>query len=184
MPIPPGSRAYIDTNVFVYHLVDPSHPQERFCSRFLQDIEDGNVTGVVTTFVINEFQAVTKGILARANGAEPSPGDLVGPMEDLEKLFNDLGVEERDADALAGDMTGRSVVFGDSIRVINDAGVARVAYWKRGRRVVDWRTIGGADALHAIYAERAGATHVATCDKAFRRLRGPVAPAVLEDMYP
>lgn len=56
----------MDTNVWVYYLVNPRDPMLRHCTPFLQEIEAGRLKGVITTFVVCEVIGVAKKLLAEA----------------------------------------------------------------------------------------------------------------------
>ncbi len=157
---------------------------ERHCSQFLQEVEDGRVIGIVSTFVSTEYQAVAKRLMASASGRAPTDAEMMGFMQDLQTLLADLGVEIHSADGAAVDSAGNSVLFGSADHVLRLAGVEAVHRRRGRRRWIDWKSVGGADGLHVAIAQRVGATHIATCDKAFRRLRGPITSLVLEDEYP
>lgn len=177
MPIPAGSRAYIDTMIWIYHLVDPGHPLERVCERFLRDLENQKVKGLVSTFVLHEVVDVTKRLLAQKRNREPSQSDLDAIQERVEREMARLGVDIHDADSLAVDNTGQSVVFGRAGQLINQSGSFR------GSHDGKWRTVNGADAIHVALAERAAASHYATFDEGFRRLTANLSSVLLGDVY-
>ncbi len=184
MPIPSGSKVYIDTMILIYHLIDPTHPEERHCRRFLKEIETGHLTGVVTTFVVHEAVDVAKRLMAKRYGRELSLLELQAVQEDIERELNRLGVEQHDADALAIAALGQAPVFERSGHIIFHSGSTRTSInTTRGRQDV-WKSVGGADAVHISFAERAGASHYATCDSGFSKLSGNVTPAILRDQYP
>lgn len=179
MPIPPRSRVYIDTMVWVYHLVDPGHPLDRFCERFLKDIERGNITGISTTFVIHEIVDVSKRLIAKRRGREPAISELQRLQERVEKSMSQLGIEIHDADALAANLAGQSEIFGRAGSIILNSGATL-------GRDGNWRAVGGADAVHVGLAEKAGASHYATFDEGFRSLNATVShviPVMLAEVY-
>jgi predicted nucleic acid-binding protein len=171
---------YVDTNIFVYHLWTPTHPQARYCRRFLSQVEQGKLKVVVSTFVISETLAVGLRILSKMLDRGPTRADIEGMIADVKAMLDLFGFQVSDADNLTLDQTGHGGVFDRA------AGIVEASEPVRGRieAGVDWFSVGGADAIHASLAEKLGATHIATCDRAFKGLAAEVEPAILKDVYP
>jgi predicted nucleic acid-binding protein len=51
--LPDRTEVFIDANVFVYHFSGPTEYTD-FCSRFLQRIEEGRLSGFTSTLVLAE----------------------------------------------------------------------------------------------------------------------------------
>ncbi|MFH1147020.1 MAG: type II toxin-antitoxin system VapC family toxin [Pseudomonadota bacterium] len=51
--MPDQSEVFVDANIFVYHFSGPTEYTES-CTRFLQRIEEGKLTGITSTLVIAE----------------------------------------------------------------------------------------------------------------------------------
>lgn len=159
--------------------MDPTHPQESHCQRFLADIQAGNITGVITTFVVTEYIDVVKRLLAKRLGREPNQPELDAAVAAIEHTVGQFGIEEHDADRIALAHAGPGGLFDHAAGIVIRSGSVQ------GRRDGKWRSVGGADALHVSLAERVGATHYATCDQGFSRLASTtVRSAIMEDEYP
>jgi len=164
--------------VWIYHLVNPSHPLEKHCQRLLNDLVRGRVKGIASSFVVHEVVDVTRRLLAEKRNREAPQADLEAMEERVEREMARLGVDIHDADVLALNQTGQSVVFDRA------ADISRASGASQGRHDRRWRTVGGADSIHVALAERSGASHYATCDEGFRKLVANVQPTILEDSYP
>ncbi len=164
--------------LLVYHLANRTHPEERHCRQFFRQIENGNLTGVVSTFVIQEFIDVVKRLLAGRRGRVPLAEEMARLQERTEEQLNRLGIEVQDADGLAQAVVPNiPPLFDRAGNVILYSGATLGGDGK-------WRSVGGADAVHVGLAERAFVDYYATCDEGFRQLRANILPAIMREVYP
>ncbi len=176
MPIPTTSRVYVDSNVFVYHLIYPKHREQKYCRRFLVEIEKGNLTGVINDYITSEVIGTANWLLAEANDREPTLQELQRVRERVEKEFDRLGLEIHDADKLAT-IPDLTPMFQRAGHVVLHSAAVRGT----GGR---WKSVGGPDGIHTSLAERSNVDYFATCDQGFERLSANITPAILKREYP
>ncbi len=178
-----GERAYIDTMLFVYHLARPkSDRMHRLSLQFFLDIENGKYEGVITSFTQIEYIAVMKELLSQRIGASPTFAQLNSLRREFESFIDNEGIEVLDSDDLSTSV-GRCEIFKWSGQVVDACGTIR------GSRDHKWRTINGADAIHAVFANRADADLLATFDEGFKLIRSLAAsgwklrPLIIQEEY-
>ena len=118
-------------------------------------------------------------ILSKAQDGVPTVGDVDGMISDLDGMLDQFGFRVEKADVLTLDQTGHSTVFERASGIVRTSKPVRV----RTPDGIDWRVVGGSDAVHVSLAEKLGATHIATCDRGLKGLPAGVIPAVLPDVY-
>lgn len=154
-------RTYIDTMLFVYQLaLHKTDTRNRISSVFFREVESGTYEGVITTFTYAEYMAVMKEILCERLRVKLSPTQINELKNQFESFVDKEGIEVLDADDLSTDL-GHCEIFRWSRQVIETTGTVEGKDHK-------WRTIGGADALHVVLANRAGAELLATFDEGFK----------------
>jgi predicted nucleic acid-binding protein len=178
-----GERAYIDTMLFVYHLARPrSDILHRLSLQFFEDVEKGTYEGVVTSFTQTEYTAVMQELLTQRIGTNLTDAQVSSVKREFDSFIEREGIELLDADDLSTEL-GRSEIFRWGKQVVDTCRCVM------GRRDYKWRTIVGADAIHAVFANRAGADVLATFDEGFRALDGlassgwKLKPLIISEAY-
>jgi len=161
MRIPPGSRVYIDTMVWIYHLFEQNHVMATCCERFLQEIEDGHLTGVSSSFTVQEALEVAKRSFSRKRNRPPGQAELAQIEGIIDGALRDLGIELHDSDRLTGLGGAPPDLFARTGEIIKQS---RPYLCPDGA----WRAVGGADAIHLAFSERSNADYYATCDQGFK----------------
>ena len=164
------ARCYIDTSVFIWYLHSAATDGYTKAEKFLKDIADGKYQGVTSNFVRFEYRGYLKETKAIVNGANTSKKDLEVLIDKLDRLIEDYGIEEVAADYLLCQSW-----IDDCEEVVTQCQPTLVRN--------DWKTMKGADAIHAVVANRARTQQLATLDNGFKSLRGTVSPFVLWDVY-
>ena len=160
--------------VFVYHfLFSPKAILSRKSASFLRDIENGKYVGIVTSFTVAEYIAVTRGILCDKRKGQVSPAEITAIKVKLEQFITQMGIELYDSDTLAS----RHAVFAECGSMI-ERDVA-----SKGKYDGKWHYLKGADALHAAFAVSVNAEAIATFDDDFRGVCGAVSPLMLSEVY-
>jgi predicted nucleic acid-binding protein len=176
MSLPNGSRVYIDTMVWVYHLIQPTHRLGPVCERLLKEVASGNLVGVSSTFVIQETTDVAKRIISIVNGKAVSIDETEAVREKILGALLKMGIEIHDADALACPNGVQSNLFKGTEAIIMKSHPVLGTDGK-------WRTVNGADAVHLTLAERAKADYFATCDQGFRGQNTSVRTSIVWEDY-
>lgn len=175
-------RTYIDTMLFVYQLATSrTDRRNKLSSQFFKEVEGGSYEGVITTFTYAEYLAVMKETLSKRLGAQLSHTQIETLKNEFESFVDKQGIEVLDADDLSSGV-GRCEIFGWSSQVVERTGTVQGA----DRR---WRTVGGADAIHVVLANRAGAELLATFDEGFKvvnelaNLGWSLKPLIIPEVY-
>jgi len=176
MAIPRGSRVYIDTMIWIYYVITTGHGLAPYCEKLLKDIESGNITGVVSTFTLGEIVGVAKKVLAERQHRNPNTQEVEKIIQAVEKEIENLGIEVHDADILAEGEWQGSRLFERADELLLDSSSTLGSDGK-------WRSLGGADALHLVFAERAVVDYLATCDQGFKGISSSVSPAIVWEEY-
>lgn len=166
----PQQRLYIDTSVFIWYLHSGNTNGYAKADKFMKDIANGKYQGVTSSFVKFEYRGYLKEEKAMINGYNATKQELDLLVDRLDRLIQDYGIEEVVADYLLGESWIR-----DSEEIVTQSQPILVED--------DWKTMKGADAVHATIASRAGTQQLATLDKGFNSLTGSVTPFVLWDVY-
>jgi predicted nucleic acid-binding protein len=166
----PLVRCYIDTSVFIWYLHSAETDGYAKAEKFFKDIADGKYQGVTSTFVRFEYRGYLKETRAMVNGANASKQELDLWIDNLARLIEDFGIEE-----VAADILLRQSWIDDCEDVVTQC--------QPTLDREEWKTMKGADAIHALVAKRARTQQLATLDRAFNSLRGTVSPFVLWDVY-
>lgn len=169
--------------LFVYHLGRPkSDTLHKLSLQFFLDIENGSYEGVITSFTQSEYIAVMKELLSQRIGAPPSLAQLNTLRTEFETFIDKEGIELLDSDDLSTSV-GRCEIFRWSSQVVDACRTVM------GSRDYKWRAIGGADAIHAVFANRAGADVLVTFDESFKAIGGlasagwKLRPLIIPEMY-
>lgn len=174
-------RVYVDTMVYVYHL-GPPHRLSTKAEKFWVEVERRKYQAVATTFTVAEYLDVMKRILAVRLSATPARPHIETLKAEIEHFLEDMGIELLDADDLVVTNLGRSDIFRQVFQVIENVPATL-------GRDQEWRSVGGADAINAVLADRAGAELFATFDEGFRgidvlkNLGYGIQPLILTDVY-
>jgi predicted nucleic acid-binding protein len=169
--------------LFVYHLGRPkSDTFHKLAVQFFLDIENGNYEGVITTFTQTEYIAVMKELLSQRIGAPLSLTQLNTLRSEFETFIDKEGIELLDSDDLSTSV-GHCEIFKWSSQVVDACRAVM------GRHDYKWRTIGGADAIHAVFANRAGSDLLVTFDGGFKAISSlasagwKLRPLIIPDVY-
>ena len=166
-------RVYLDTMILAYHLGSPSGAAVLNRNlNFLTKISARQVVGIVSTFTVAECISVLAKAHAERNGTAPTLVQLAQAKEKIEQFIRSMGIELEDSDALCFDPNGNVNVFARTVQLELTSPPAL----GRDRK---WRTFGGADVLHVIFAERSDADDFATFDEGFRNMNSQVVPVLL-----
>jgi predicted nucleic acid-binding protein len=160
--------------IFVYHfLYSPTVFLSRKSSLFFKDIEQGKYIGIVTTFTIAEYLAVTKGLLCKKRSKQVTSSEIKTVKAKLEQFITKMGIMLYDSDTLAT----KHAVFAD----VED--MVEKDMPSLGRRDGKWHYLNGADALHLAFANSVNAEAIATFDDDFRGVSGSVLPLMISEVY-
>lgn len=160
--------------VFVYHFLSSSqnHYLSYKSSLFLKDIEKGKYMGIVTTFTVAEYLAVTKGVLCNKRNGQVSASDMSKIKSQLEQFLSQMGIILYDSDMLAS----KNPIFSDCETIIENSGAFKGKYDRK------WHHLRGADALHVALALSVKAEAIATFDDDFRGVSS-INPIILSEVY-
>lgn len=170
---PPSSRIYIDTNTFVYQLINQNHWLNAKTNSFFARIVNQDFVGATSSFVRTEYLAVIKGILSRRSGTVASQNSIDIALKAFDDFLNNMGIEFYDSDELAN-IDGK--LFEESHRRVETALPTLGGDGK-------WRPLNGADSLHLLFAERTSSDEFATSDQGFKGINSPVVPHILWERY-
>jgi len=160
--------------IFVYHfLYSPTVFLSRKSALFLKDVEKGKYIGIVTTFTIAEYLAVTRGVLCKKKNTQVTSSEISAIKAKLEQFITQMGIVLYDSDSLAT----KHAVFADCESMI-ERDVPSL-----GRHDGKWHYLKGADALHLAFANSVNAEAIATFDDDFRGVRGAVRPLIIPEVY-
>jgi predicted nucleic acid-binding protein len=160
--------------IFVYHfLYSPTVFLSRKSARFFKDIEKGKYIGIVTTFTIAEYIAVTKGFLCKKRSKKVTFSEIRTVKARLEQFINKMGIVLYDSDTLAT----KHAVFADCEDMIERDEPSL------GSHDGKWHYLNGADALHLAFANSVNAEAIATFDDDFRGISGSVYPLMIPEVY-
>jgi predicted nucleic acid-binding protein len=166
--------------LFVYHLGRPkSDTFHKLSLQFFLDIEKGSYEGVITTLTRSEYIGVMKELLSQHNGASLSLAQLTRLKDEFDEFIDKEGIELLDADDLSTGV-GRCEIFKWSAQVVD---VCRSIVGSNYR----WRALGGADAIHAVFANRADADLLVTFDESFKAMKSlsewKLRPLIVPEVY-
>ncbi len=142
--------------------------------RFLQKIIDGDMVGVVSTFTLAECITVLAVGYAQRDGKAPSAEQLQEVGTRVEKFIRAAGIELQDADKLSRSEEGDADLFSRVMQTASSTFPVKSSRPGRNGKP-DWRTTGGADILHIVFAERSGCHELATHDEGFRSMKSTVS---------
>ncbi len=162
--------------VFVYYLTRREGTSHSQATRFFRDVNNQKYKAVTTTFTRSEYISVLKAVLAETSGSPPSPTAMAMALDTFDRFVVSIGVEVQDSDRLVG--TGFAPLFSECENVCMSSDPIR------GTRDGNWRTVGGADALLIIFAERSKADVFATFDQGYKGMKRPaLRPLMLPEIY-
>lgn len=158
----PLQKAYIDTNIFVYHFHFTKQASlTARANSFLNQIKTAKIQGVTTTFAITEFLCVMLETLCACQG-KVDKKDVDGLRLAIENFIRNMGIVLYDSDELATNMSyGKSVIFSRCEQFMDNVScVVR----RDGSKTV----VRGADILHLVFARIIGVDCYATFDQDFQ----------------
>lgn len=160
--------------IFVYYFFySPTVFLSQKSTSFLKDIEKGKYIGIVTTFTIAEFLAVTRGLLCKKRKRLVTSWEMKIVKTKLEQFITQMGIVLYDSD----DLATKHAVFADCENMI-ERDVP--SFGKRDGR---WHYLNGADALHLAFANSVNAEAIATFDDDFKGVSGAVNPLMIPEVY-
>ena len=168
-------RVYLDVMLLAYFLgttaTDATLVRNR---RFLDKVIEKKIIGVVTTFSVAECVGALAVAYAQRDGVAPTVEQLEAARQRIERFIRAAAIEKQDSDALSYSVEGPVNLFTRALRIQL---VVRPTRGTDGR----WRTVGGADAIHLVFAERADCDQFATFDQGFRNAPGPVRIVMVQE---
>lgn len=179
MALPKGSRVYIDTMIWVYHLAHQRHPEYPRCKQLLDQVLRKELTAVSSSFVLTEIVSATRKVLSELRGAPLSKQDVQNIRAAAISEMKRFQVDIQDADTVASQASPHGPMFARASNLIDDCGGGLIM--RKGVPV--WKGLGGADAIHLSIAERLNSDILATCDADFKHTTSPVITAVLRETY-
>lgn len=161
--------------VFIYHFLSSSNTRylTSKSDSFLKDIENGKYVGIITSFTIAEYLAVTKGVLCSKRNGQVSTGEITTIRAKFEQFINQMGIMLYDSDTVAS----KNPVFSECENVVERS------FAFKGRYDRKWHHVRGADALHVAFALSVNAEAIATFDDDFRGASGSINPLMLSEVY-
>ena len=161
--------------IFIYHFLSSSRAKNlTFKSdSFLKDIEKGKYAGIITSFTVAEYLAVTKGLLCNKRNGQVSSSEISAIKAKFEQFITQMGIMLYDSDSLAS----KTAIFSECENVVERC----TAY--KGRYDRKWHSMRGADALHVALALSVNAEAIATFDDDFRGAGGLINPLILSEVY-
>lgn len=177
MSLARNSRVYIDPSVWVYYLFQKTHREHRHCAAFFSQIQNGEIVGIATDFVVTEIIGVLKRVISEANGRQPTEAEMVAGRAKIMAAMQALGIEIFSADDLAGGVFLTPHVFDRAAEIVAASGTT-----KGGDGY--WRVAGGADALHVALSEGASSNFIVACDQGFKGVKANVTAVILREEYP
>jgi predicted nucleic acid-binding protein len=142
--------------------------------RYLNKVIEKKVIGVVTTFSVAECVGVFGEAYAERDGVAPTTDQLEAARQRIERFIRAAGIEKQDSDALSHSVEGPVNVFSRALQI-------ELATRPTRGRDGEWRTVGGADALHLVFAERADCEQFATFDQGFQNAPPPVKIVMVQE---
>lgn len=165
--------------LFVYYFTNnPKSTLRNKALKFFQDIKDGQVMGIVTTFTLIEFIGVMKNISSENKKINPSKSDISRWETNFETFIGALGITLYDADnLLIAQGSSNCTFFQDCSQIINDSDAIL------GKGDKKWHVLKGADSIHVLFAERLNADLIVTNDDDFKGIKTRVKPCILMEAY-
>jgi len=168
-------RVYLDVMILAYHLsTDPGNLTFSRNERYLNKVIEKRLIGVVTTFSVAECVGVLAEAYAKRDGVAPTTDQLEAARQRIERFIHAAGIEKQDSDALSYSIEGPVNVFSRALQI-------QLATRPTRGTDGEWRTVGGADALHLVFAERADCDQFATFDQGFRNAPPPVTVVMVQE---
>ena len=91
-------------------------------------------------------------------------------------MVEDFGFEEHDADVLSESLDGTNNLIAKATEIIKKSHAIQSLNYR-------WKMINGADAIHAVLAERIGASYLTTSDEGFKGMENEVKPLIIQERY-
>ncbi len=168
-------RAYLDVMILAYHLGTISgNVTFSRNERYLNKVIGRQIIGVVTSFSVAECVGVLAEAYAERDGAAPTTEQLEAARQRIERFTRAAGIEMQDSDALSHSTGGPVNIFSRALQI-------QLATRPTRGTDGEWRTVGGADALHLVFAERADCEQFATFDQGFRNAPPPVRIVMVQE---
>lgn len=161
--------------IFVYHFLSSSRTRSLTSKSdsFLKDIENGKYIGIITSFTVAEYLAVTKGVLCNKRNGQVSTGEIIKIKAKFEQFITQMGIVLYDSDSLAG----KNPIFSECENVVERSTAFKGRYDRK------WHYVRGADALHVALALSVNAEAIATFDDDFRGASGSISSLMLPEVY-
>ena len=152
--LPSGKVVYVDSNIFIYDTT--GHPKYTpSCSKFLDRIESGEITGITSILTISE--TIHKlSIIELSSKMEKRPVSIIRLVKKDPSLLDTLDIPYMAADDMMN-MNLEIVSFSDLIFA------KALKFMKRHRLMSN-------DAVHLATMRKYGATNIATNDRDFERI--------------
>jgi predicted nucleic acid-binding protein len=161
--------------IFVYHFLSSSRTQNLASKSdsFLKDIENGKFIGIITSFTVAEYLAVTRGVLCNKRNGQVSNNEIMMIKAKFEQFIAQMGIMLYDSDSLAG----KNQIFDECENIVERSTAFKGRYDRK------WHHMRGADALHVAFALSVNAEAIATFDDDFRGASGSISPLMISEVY-
>jgi predicted nucleic acid-binding protein len=161
--------------IFVYHFLSSPRIQNLTSKSdsFLKDIENGKYIGIISSFTVAEYLAVTRGVLCNKRNGQVTTNEIMTIKAKFEQFITQMGIMLYDSDSLAS----KNLIFSECENIVEKS----TAF--KGRYDGKWHFMRGADALHVALALSVNAEAIATFDDDFRGASGLVNPLILSEAY-
>lgn len=161
--------------VFVYHFLSSPRIQNLTSKSdsFLKDIENGKYIGIISSFTVAEYLAVTRGVLCNKRNGQVTTNEILTIKAKFEQFITQMGIMLYDSDSLAS----KNPIFSECENVVEKSTAFKGRYDRK------WHFMRGADALHVALALSVNAEAIATFDDDFRGASGLVNPLILSEAY-
>jgi len=168
-------RVYLDVMLLAYHLGTGAR-EVTFSrnERYLNKVIEREVIGVVTSFSVAECVGVLAEAYAQRDGVAPTPEQIEAARQRIERFIRAAGIEKQDSDALSHSTEGPVNIFSRALQI-------QLATRPTRGHDGEWRTVGGADALHLVFAERADCEQFVTFDQGFRNAPPPLRIVMVQE---
>ena len=152
--LPVGNVVYVDSNIFIYDTT--GHPKYALsCSKFLDRVEFGGITGITSILTINE--TVHKlSIIELSSKMKERPVSIIRLIKEDPSLLDTLDNPFIVAEAIVA-MNLEIVSFSDLI-------------FAKALRFMKQHRLMSNDAVHLATMKRYGITNIATNDRDFERI--------------
>jgi len=166
-------KVYVDTNVFVYHLIPISSSRsKKQAKNFFMDIQNQKLKGITSSFTKTEYLAVVKREYSRILNRKPSKTLIDSFIKALDDFIKNMGIEYHESDKL---VTNDKDFFSNVHNQVYDA--------KPVKRNSNWKICSAPDAIILSMAEKTNSDELITNDDGFSGTNTKIKIKILRDVY-